>query len=192
MAKIILQDHLFPEGLKRSYRMQVGELTSVRDELKKIQNKLNDQVEAKKLIDDRFDKIRKLLQKEIDYLTNAGALSEAAITEFDQIDKQQANVFSGTEKTPTAASAIKDVITKNYVSKYGSMSGFLLAAGSALTMSDLSKWNKKMDTINKNMQATTADIKKKTQTITKETNKQTKHMVSRKVVSDFKISQFSH
>lgn len=92
---------------------------------------------------------------------------------------------------PTAASTVKDVITKNYVSKYGSMSGFLLAAGSALTMSDLSKWNTKMNTINKNMKATTADIKKKTQTITKETNKQNTTSITNKTpTSNKKLKQY--
>lgn len=170
MANIELKEHLFPRGLQNFYKDWAGELEYVLDVLKKIQGQLNDQVEAKKLIDDRFDRIQKLLKKEKEYLTKAGNLTETACAEFEQIDKQQANVFSGTEKVPTATSAIKDVITKNYVSKYGSMSGFLLAAGSALTMSNLSKWNTKMTAMNKNMQTTNAAIKKEMQTITKQTS----------------------
>lgn len=169
MADIELLTRVMENGLDFSYKNIVLELDDVMNVLKKIQGQLNDQVEAKMSIDNRFNRLQNLLNKEKEYLTKAGKLTVAAYAELKQIDTQQANIFEGTEKVPSSKSNLQSVITSNYISKYGSMAGFMLAAGSALSVSDLSKWNTKMASLNKNIQATNTAIKKETQTVTKQT-----------------------
>ena len=157
------------DGLSQTFNILANQVDDVMLDVKKIQGKLDNQVEAKMSIDNRFNRIQNLLKEERTYFQNVAKIGDALCSEFEQIDTQQANVFKGTEQAPSSKSNIKDVITKNYVSKYGSMAGFLLAGGSAMSISELSKWNTKMTAMNKNMAATTASVKKETQTTTKQT-----------------------
>lgn len=150
------------DSLDKTFNNLAAQIENVMGEVKKTQGKLNNQVEAKMSIDNRFNRIQNLLNKEKTYFENLAKVSDVVYAEFKQLDTQMANVFKGTEQVPTAKSTLQSVITNNYTSKYGNMGGFMLAAGSAWAISELSKWNTKMNALNKNVQTTTTTVKKET------------------------------
>lgn len=159
------------DNMDKTFNILATQIENVMGEVKKTQGKLNNQVEAKMSIDNRFNRIQNLLNKEKTYFENFAKLSDVIHAEFQQLDTQMANVFKGTEQVPTAKSTLQSVITNNYTSKYGNMGGFMLAAGSAWAISELSKWNTKMNALNKNVQTTTSTVKKNTETANAEAKK---------------------